>query len=209
MTALRANVVLGACQKGPMLPPGLAFVAVDELAMAFSRRNPAPRFYWDGRLRQSELSYREFCGTPPQSLLAGLAASLALIFGEGEAEVLARHRRLAVAMQAAVERWSDAGALRFFCTMPEARSVSVTAIAVAPGVDPEAMRAVARERFQVAIAGGLGPLAGRAFRIGHLGDLNPAMVLGALAGVEAAMSVTGIRFGRGGVEAAVASLSRG
>jgi len=72
MTALRANVVLGACQKGLMVPPGLSFVAVDDTAMAHSHSNPAPRFYWDWRLRQSPLSYRKFCGTPPQNLLAGL-----------------------------------------------------------------------------------------------------------------------------------------
>jgi alanine-glyoxylate transaminase/serine-glyoxylate transaminase/serine-pyruvate transaminase len=207
MTALRANVVLGACQKGLMVPPGLAFVAVDDAAMEASRRNPAPRFYWDWRLRQSPLSYRKFCGTPPQSLLAGLEASLALIAREGEAAVLARHRRLADAVHAAVARWSEAGALSFFGQVPASRSVSVTTIAVAPGVDPEAMRTVARERFEVAIAGGLGPLAGRAFRIGHLGDINAAMVLGALAGVEAAMAVQRIPFGRGGVEQAVASLA--
>jgi alanine-glyoxylate transaminase/serine-glyoxylate transaminase/serine-pyruvate transaminase len=207
MTALRANVALGACQKGLMVPPGLGFVAVDEVAMAASRNNPAPRFYWDWRLRQSPLSYRKFCGTPPQSLLAGLEASLALIEREGEAAVLARHRRLADAVHAAVARWSEGGALSFFGQVPESRSVSVTTIAVAPGVDPEAMRTVARERFEVAIAGGLGPLAGRAFRIGHLGDINAAMVLGALAGVEAAMSVVGIRFGAGGVTAAVNRLA--
>lgn len=207
MSALRANVVLGACQKGLMVPPGLGFVAVDPTAMAFSRANPAPRFYWDWRLRQSEFSYRKFCGTPPQSLLAGLEAALTLIFREGEAAVLARHRRLADAVHAAVARWSEGGALRFFGQVPAARSVSVTTIAVAPGVDPEAMRTVARERFEVAIAGGLGPLAGRAFRIGHLGDINAAMVLGCLGGVEAAMAVQRIPFGRGGVECAVASLA--
>jgi alanine-glyoxylate transaminase / serine-glyoxylate transaminase / serine-pyruvate transaminase len=207
MTALRANVVLGACQKGLMVPPGLAFVAVDDAAMARSHANPAPRFYWDWRLRQSPLSYRKFCGTPPQSLLAGLEAALALIFGEGEAEVLARHRRLADAVHAAVARWSEAGALSFFGQVPASRAVSVTTIAVAPGIDPEAIRTVARERFEVAIAGGLGALAGRAFRIGHLGDINPAMVLGALGGVEAAMAVQGVPFGRGGVECAVARLA--
>jgi len=85
--------------------------------------------------------------------------------------------------------------------------VSVTAVRVGDGIDPEAMRTVARERFQVSIAGGLGPLAGRAFRIGHLGDLNPAMILGCLAGVEAAMTVQGIPFGRDGTQRAVASLA--
>ena len=208
MDTLRANVVLGASQKGLMVPPGLGFVAVDETAFEFASRNPAPRFYWDWRLRRSELSYRKFCGTPPQSLLAGLEASLALIFREGEAEVLGRHRRLAEAVHAAVARWSEAGSLDFFCAVSAARSVSVTTIRVGEGVDPEAMRGVARERFQVSIAGGLGPLAGRVFRIGHLGDLNPAMILGCLAGVEAAMTVQGIRFGAGGVQRAVESLSR-
>jgi alanine-glyoxylate transaminase/serine-glyoxylate transaminase/serine-pyruvate transaminase len=209
MDALRADVALGACQKGLMLPPGLAFVAVNAAAMAHSCANPMPRFYWDWRLRRSELSYRKFCGTPPQGLLAGLEASLALIFREGEAAVLARHRRLADAVHAAVACWSEGGALRFFGQVPAARSVSVTTIAVDPGVDPEALRTVARERFEVAIAGGLGPLAGRAFRIGHLGDINAAMVLGALAGVEAALTVQGVPFGRGGVAQAVARLAAG
>jgi alanine-glyoxylate transaminase / serine-glyoxylate transaminase / serine-pyruvate transaminase len=207
MDALRANVALGASQKGLMVPPGLGFVAVDAQAMEVARRNPAPRFYWDWRLRQSDLSYRKFCGTPPQTLLMGLEAALALIFCEGEAEVLARHRRIADAVHAAVAGWSEAGALQFFGRVPESRSVSVTTVLVADGIDPEAMRVVARERFQVAIAGGLGPLAGRVFRIGHLGDTNEAMILGCLAGIEAAMAVCGIAFGRGGVARAVASLS--
>jgi alanine-glyoxylate transaminase/serine-glyoxylate transaminase/serine-pyruvate transaminase len=78
---------------------------------------------------------------------------------------------------------------------------------VSEGIDPEAIRSVARERFEVAIAGGLGPLAGRAFRIGHLGDINPAMILGCLGGVEAAMTAQGVPFGRGGVERAIARLA--
>jgi alanine-glyoxylate transaminase/serine-glyoxylate transaminase/serine-pyruvate transaminase len=165
-------------------------------------RNPAPRFYWDWGRRKDELSYRKFCGTPPHSLLMGLEAALGLIFSEGVDAVLARHRQIAEAVHAAVSCWSEGGALRFFGSVPEARSVSVTTVLVGPGVDVEAMRSVAREQFQVAISGGLGPLAGRVFRIGHLGDMNPAMILGCLAGVEAAMRVQGVRFGRGGVVAA-------
>jgi alanine-glyoxylate transaminase/serine-glyoxylate transaminase/serine-pyruvate transaminase len=207
MDATRINVVLGASQKALMVPPGLAFVAVDATAMEVSRRNSTPRFYWDWERRKSTLSYRKFCGTPPQSLIAGLEASLALIFREGLPQVLERHRRIAEAVQAAVECWSESGALRFFCEVPSARSVSVTTIEVSEGIDPEAIRSVARERFEVAIAGGLGPLAGRAFRIGHLGDINPAMILGCLGGVEAAMTVQGVPFGRGGVERAIARLA--
>ena len=102
--------------------------------------------------------------------------------------------------------WGEGGALRLFTRAIEARSVSVTAIEVGAGIDPEALRSVARERFQVAIAGGLGPLHGRAFRIGHLGDMNEAMLLGCLAGVQAAMQAEGIACGARGVDAAIASL---
>ena len=77
------------------------------------------------------------------------------------------------------------------------------------GIDVEALRTVARERFQVAFAGALGPQLGRAFRIGHLGDVNAAMILGCLAGVEAAMLVQGIPFGRDGVRKAVECLAAG
>ncbi len=207
MDALGANVTIGASQKGLMVPPGLGFCAVDARAFAVAERNPAPRFYWDWRLRKSELSYRKFCGTPPQNLLMGLEAALGLIFQEGVSAVLARHQRLASAVHAAVEAWSEGGAVQFLCREPAARSVSVTAVLIAPGLDPEALRSVAREQFQVAIAGGLGHFAGRVFRIGHLGDLNPAMILGCLAGVEAAMLAQGWPVGREGVRSAVETLN--
>ena len=207
MDAWHVDVAIGASQKGLMLPPGLGFVAVGARGAELARRNRAPRYYWDWERRDSDISYRRFCGTPPEHLLMGLQASLALLFAEGLDEVLARHARLARAVHAAVDAWSEAGALQFVARAPEARSVSVTAVRVGDGIDPEAMRTVARERFQVSIAGGLGPLAGRVFRIGHLGDLNPAMILGCLAGVEAAMTVQGIPFGRDGTQRAVASLA--
>ena len=119
-----------------------------------------------------------------------------------------RHAQLAGAVQAAVEGWREGGALDFFAQDPASRSVSVTTVTVAAGIDVDALREVARERFQVAIAGGLGPLAGRAFRIGHLGDCNPAMILGAIAGVEAALVSQGVELGGGGTRRAVMSLAR-
>ena len=206
MDALGVNVAMGASQKGLMLQPGMAFVAVDECAMEVARLNPSHRFDWDWLRRRSDLSYRKFCGTPPLAHLAGLEAALGLIAAEGLDRVHARHARLARAVHAAVGSWAVGSALRLFTKAASARSVSVTAIEVAPGIDPEALRAVARERFQVAIAGGLGPLHGRVFRIGHLGDMNEAMILGCLAGVEAAMRVQGIAHGGGGVEAAISAL---
>jgi alanine-glyoxylate transaminase/serine-glyoxylate transaminase/serine-pyruvate transaminase len=207
MDALGVNVALGASQKGLMSPPGMSFVAVDRRAGEIAARNSAPRFYWDWGRRKGDLSYRKFCGTPPQNLLFGIEAALALLFQEGIGAVIARHALLARAVHAAVECWSREGAVTFHCRVPAARSVSVTTIETRAGIDPEALRTAARERFQVAIAGGLGPQTGRAFRIGHLGDVNSAMVLGCLAGIEAAMEVERIPFGRGGTEMAIASLA--
>ena len=209
MDALGIDVVMGASQKGLMMPPGLGFAAVGPRALAFSEAHPGPRFYWDWLRRSSELQYRKFCGTPPLAHLQGLEAALGLIEREGLAEVHARHRRLAGAVHAAVGRWAEAGVLGFHCRVPTARSASVTAVEVAPGrgIDPEQIRSVARERFQVAIAGGLGPLAGRVFRIGHLGDMNEATILGALAGVEAALATLDVPYGRGALEAAIAHLA--
>jgi alanine-glyoxylate transaminase/serine-glyoxylate transaminase/serine-pyruvate transaminase len=205
MDALRADVVIGASQKGLMLPPGLGLVALGERAWAVAKANPAPRFYWDFARRRDALSYRKFCGTPPMNLLYALQAAIGLIEAEGLDAVHARHRRLAGAVRAAVAGWSAGGRLDFFCREPAARSNAVTTIAVGAGVDPDQVRRVARERFQVACAGGLGPLAGRALRIGHMGDQNEATVLGAVAGVEAALRALRIDIGDG-VARAVASL---
>ena len=208
MDALGVNVAVGASQKGLMCPPGLGFIAVDARAMQVSERNPAPRYYWDWKRRRGSYSYQKFCGTPPQNLLYGIEAALGLIAREGLEAVIARHALLARAVRAAVERWASEGAMRLHCRVPEACSSSVTTIEVREGIDVEALRSLARERFQVAFAGGLGPFSGRALRIGHLGDLNAAMILGCLAGVEAAMLAAGIPFGRDGVAHAAAGLAR-
>lgn len=211
MSALRADVVLGASQKGLMCPPGVGFVAVNERAMEVARANPAPRYYWDWQIRTGALSYHKFCGTAPQTLVAGLEVALELIFREGLDAVIARHQRLADAVRAAVQAWSvdESGptGLGFYALQSASRSNAVTTVAVPEGASVEALRTVAREQFQVAFAGALGPLAGKAFRIGHLGDQNPATILGCLAGIEAAMAASGWRFGRDGVARAVAALS--
>ena len=203
MDALGVDVALGASQKGLMCPPGVGFIAVNARALAVAERNPAPRFYWDWVRRKHELSYRKFCGTPPQNLLFGLEAALGLIFSEGVDAVWMRHARIAAAVHAAVEGWRAGGAVDFFARDAASRSVSVTTISVRDGVDIELLRDTARERYQVALAGGLGPMTGRAFRIGHLGDCNPAMILGAIAGAEAALRTLGIPVGEGGVQRAV------
>jgi alanine-glyoxylate transaminase / serine-glyoxylate transaminase / serine-pyruvate transaminase len=209
MTALGVNVAVGASQKGLMSPPGLGFVAADARAVAMASRNTGPRYYWDWNRRRGPHSYQKFCGTPPLNLLYGLEAALGLIEREGLAAIHARHALLARAVQAAVEAWSKEGAVQLHCRAPQARSVSVTTIEVRDGIDVDRLRSIGRERFQVAFAGGLGPFHGRAFRIGHLGDLNAAMILGCLAGVEAAMLAEGIPFGRAGLSDAISVIAEG
>ena len=209
MDALGVDVALGASQKGLMCPPGAGFVAVNKRAFARAEANPAPRFYWDWVHRRHSASYRKYCGTPPLNLLFGMQAALDLIFNEGLDAVQARHALLASAVHAAVEGWREGGAVDFFARDPATRSVSVTTVTLAEPVDALALRTLARERFQVAVAGGLGPLQARAFRIGHLGDCNAAMILGALGGIEAALISMGVPVGAGGVQRAVRALAAG
>ena len=207
MDEVGVDVAVGASQKGLMCPTGLGFAAVNARAFAVAEGNRSPRFYWDWVRRKNDQSYRKFCGTPPQNLLLGLEAALGLIFSEGLEAVWRRHAQIAHAVQAAVEGWREGGAVDFFAQDPATRSHSVTTVKVAPGIDIEALRNMARDRFQVALAGGLGPQTGRAFRIGHLGDCNPAMILGAIAGVEGALIALGVPVGDGGTRRAVLSLA--
>jgi alanine-glyoxylate transaminase/serine-glyoxylate transaminase/serine-pyruvate transaminase len=197
MDARGLDIVIGASQKGLMCPPGLGLVALSERAFAAAQACTAPRFYWDWVARDGAMNYQKFCGTPPLPLLHGLAAALALLQAEGLDAVYERHRRLAGAVHAAVAGWSEAGALGFVAREPATRSVSVTAISVPESVDVDALRTLARERFQVAMAGGLGALRGRVFRIGHLGDQNEANILGAIAGVECTLHTMGVPVGDG------------
>jgi alanine-glyoxylate transaminase/serine-glyoxylate transaminase/serine-pyruvate transaminase len=205
--AQRVDAAVGASQKGLMCPPGIGFLACNAAAFEAAQRNPAPRFCWDIVQRKSPLSYRKFCGTPPQNLMAALEAALGLIQREGLPQVLARHRLLAGLVHAAVEGWCEGGALDFFGREPASRSHAVTTLTVPRGTDVDGLRTLAREHYQVAFAGALGPLQGRGFRIGHLGDQNPATVLGALAAVEAALEAQGIPLGGGGVRRAVLRLA--
>ena len=207
MDGLGADVCLGSSQKGLMMPPGLGFVAVNAKAFAWSKTHAKPRYYWSWLERKTDNQSAKFCGTPPLAHMAGLEVSLGLLKAEGLSAVHARHQRLGGAVRAAVNCWASAGSMKLHCQDPQGFSSSVTAVEVAPGIDPEALRVVAREKFQVAMAGGLGPLAGRVFRIGHLGDMNEPMILGALAAIEAAMTVQKIPYGPNGMASAIAYLA--
>ena len=158
-------------------------------------------FSWPQRLGTE--SYSRFCGTAPEHMVFGLCEAVAMIKEEGWDQVYARHTRLATAARKAVEVWSQAGALELNIIPPEARADSLTVIRTPEGMNSEIVRKAARETFGVAVGGSLGDLVGRVFRIGHMGDLNEPMIIGALGGIEAALRVCQVPIGKGGVSAAV------
>ncbi len=198
MTDTGIDVVLAASQKGLMMPPGLALCALSERAIERSHEVTTPRAYWSwpSRLDPSAL-YLRFGGTPPEQHLYALRAALDLIDDEGGLPaVFARHRRLAGAVHAAVEGWAREGPWEINAVDPTTRSAAVTCI-LSGDLDADALVATARDRFGVSLGSGMLDLTGRAFRFGHMGDLNEAMVLGALGGVELTMSTLGLPHGDG------------
>ncbi|WP_135465855.1 pyridoxal-phosphate-dependent aminotransferase family protein [Crenalkalicoccus roseus] len=200
------DAAVGGSQKGLMLPTGMSFTGVSEKAMAAHRESRLPKhyFHWTNMLARR---HRSFVGTVPISLFYGLREALRLLEEEGLENVFARHARLGEAVRRCVRHWSGNDGPRLFCTNPGRYSDSVTAVLMPEGHDAEALRAVALNRFNLSLGGGLGLLGGRVFRIGHLGDLNEPMVLGTLSTVELAMRVAGVPHASGGVEAAIAWLA--
>ncbi len=207
MDAWGVDLVVAASQKGLMMPPGMAFVAVGARAQQVAANGGAPRRYWDWRMREGEESYYWFYGTPPIQMMYGLRESLDMLFEEGLPQVFRRHERLAEATRRAVARWGEAGELVFQCQVPEARSNIVTAVRFPSGADPDALRVMCRDRLSVAFGGGIGPFVGQLLRIGHLGDLNEPMLLGALGTLEVAMRASGVPHKGGGVDAAAQYLA--
>ncbi len=203
MDAWGIDALVGGSQKGLMLPTGMSFTAVSEKAMAVHENAGLPRYYfdWTEMLRRRQKS---FCGTLPVALFFGLKEALRLIEEEGLMAVFARHHRLGEGVRRAVRHWSGNEGPELFCTDPARVSDSVTAIRMPDGHDAEAVRETALRRFNVALGSGLGPLRGKVFRIGHLGDLNEPMVLGALGAVEMSLGINGVPHSPGGVDAAMA-----
>ena len=201
------DLVIGGSQKGLMLPPGMAFTAINARAWEAAQSARCPRRYWDWRPMIENGRQVAFCGTPPISHFFGLEAALDMIEEEGLENVFVRHRRLADATRACVRRWGQGGgSVEIYALEPEFASDSLTAVLVPAGHDADLVRTIAFERYGVALGRGLTTLQGRVFRIGHMGDLNEPMLLGALAAIELALADAGIPHVRGGVEAAMDAL---
>ncbi|HYG87644.1 MAG TPA: aminotransferase class V-fold PLP-dependent enzyme [Azospirillum sp.] len=199
------DVTVAGSQKGLMLPPGLSFNAVSEKALAASRTNRMPRSYWDWEDMLKANASGFFPYTPATNLLYGLKEAIAMLMEEGLANVFARHDRHAEATRRAVRGWG----LEVLCADPAEYSSSLTAVLVPDGSDADRLRQVILERFDMSLGTGLGRLAGKVFRIGHLGDFNDLTLMGTLTGVEMGLAAAGIPHRAGGVAAAMAYLESG
>jgi len=197
------DVTVVGSQKGLMLPTGMAFTGVSAKAIAACAVAKLPRVYWDWqRLLGQAAGQGYWNGTVPVHFFYGLQEALKMLEEEGLDNVFARHHRLAEATRRAVRTWRQNDGPEIFSTDPGAQSDTVTAVLMPDGFDADKLRAIALERFNLSLGGGLGPLRGRLFRIGHLGDLNEPTVLGALATVEMALDLAGVPHGKGGTQAA-------
>jgi len=205
MDAWGADVTVAACQKGLMTPPGVAFTFHN--ARAAAARVPCPSPYWDWSPRiEPEAYYRLFCGTAPTHHLYGLRAALDMILAEeGLEAVWRRHATLAGTVWAALDAWAATGEVAANIADPAHRSHAVTTIRTAPGAAP-ALRAWCAERG-LTLGIGLGEDADRLFRIGHMGHLDPTMLLGALSTVGAGLEALGIADGPAGAAAATRRLA--
>jgi alanine-glyoxylate transaminase/serine-glyoxylate transaminase/serine-pyruvate transaminase len=187
------DVTVGGSQKGLMLPPGLAFNAVSEKALAASRSARMPRSYWawDEMLAANRDGY--FPYTPATNLMYGLREALHMLHEEGLPNVFARHARHGEATRRAARGWG----LEILALDPREYSNTLTALLVPDGIDADALRATILDRFDMSLGTGLGKMKGRVFRIGHLGSFNDLMLAGTLAGVQMGLELAGIPHGDG------------
>ena len=193
------DVTVAGSQKGLMLPPGLGFNAIGPKALEAAKTSTFPKGYWrwDDMLALNANGF--FPYTPATNLLYGLREAIAMLREEGLPNVFDRHYRLAEATRRAVLGWG----LEIWAANPEEYSNSTTAVLLPEGVNEAAFRALVLERFNMSLGAGLGKVAGKVFRIGHLGDFNDLMLAGALAGVEMGLHLAGVPHRKGGICAAL------
>jgi alanine-glyoxylate transaminase / serine-glyoxylate transaminase / serine-pyruvate transaminase len=193
------DVTISCSQKGLMLPPGLGFNAISEKALTAAPKAGLSKAYWDWApiLEANERGFYPY--TPPTNLLYGLREALLLLEEEGLPNVFARHNRHAEATRAAVRGWG----LEVLCADEREYSSSLTAVLLGEEHDADKVRQIILERFDMSLGTGLGKLAGRVFRIGHLGDFNDLMLAGTLSGVQMGLELAGVAVDPAGLQAAL------
>lgn len=197
------DVTVCGSQKGLMLPPGLGFNAVSEKALIAAKSNPTPRSYWDWQPMLASNASGFFPYTPATNLLYGLREALDMLFEEGLDNVFARHDKHAEATRRAVRAWG----LEVLCENEAEYSSSLTAVLMPEGKSADSLRRTILERFDMSLGTGLGKLADKVFRIGHLGDFNDLTLGGTLCGVQMGLSLEGLNPGDG-VSAALDYLAK-
>ncbi len=198
------DVTVAGSQKGLMLPPGLSFNAISDKALAASRSAKLPRAYWNWEEMIANGKTGYFPYTPATNLLYGLREALTMLLDEeGLDNVFARHQRHAEATRRAVRAWG----LEVLATNPAEYSGALTAVLLPAGHDADRVRKIILEHFDMSLGTGLGKLAGKVFRIGHLGDFNDLTLMGTLAGVEMGLQLAGVPAKMAGVQAAMQYLA--
>lgn len=193
------DVTISGSQKGLMLPPGISFNAVSDKARAAAMQATLPKSFWgwEEMIANNEKGF--FPYTPATNLLYGLAEAIDMLHEEGLDNVFARHHRHGEATRRAVRSWG----LEVLCQDPATYSPVLTAVVMPEGHNADAFRDVVLKNFDMSLGTGLSKIAGKVFRIGHLGDINDLTLVGALSGVEMSLSLAGVPHSKGGVQAAM------
>ena len=189
------DLCVSGSQKGLMLPTGLGIVCASRKALEASKNSKLPKtfFAWEDQIRANDLGY--FPYTPPMNLLRGLRESINMLLEEGLENVFKRHNRMATAVRKAVAAWG----MKPIAKAPKWYSDTVTAVATPEGFDGNEVVRHAYKYYNIAFSISLAKIAGKAFRIGHLGDMNELMILTPITAAEMAMKDLGypVKLGSG------------
>ena len=199
------DIAVTGSQKGFMLPPGLAIVGFSPRAMAAAKTATLPRTFFDIKDMGAGYANNAYPYTPAVGLLNGLNMACDMLLNEGLENVFARHYRIAEGVRAAVRAWG----LELCAVSPEVYSDSVSAIRTPEGFDANKFVSLAAEKYGVAFGTGLGEVAGKVFRIGHLGSLTDVMALSGIATAEMVMADLGLNIPLGSGVAAAQDYYRG
>ena len=191
----KVDVTVGGSQKGLLLPPGLSFNAISSKALDAYKNSDLPKSYWDWEPMIENNKKGYFPYTPATNLLYGLDEAINILTEEGLENVFNRHKRFAEATRIAVNAWG----LEILCKNPDEYSSSLTAVLVPEGHDADSLRKIILDDFNMSLGTGLAKVAGKVFRIGHLGDFNELMLAGTLSGVEMGLMKSKIPFNKGGI----------
>jgi len=198
------DVTVSGSQKGLMLPPGLSFNAISEKAWGAYEKSTLPRSYWDWGEHITSNSTGAFPYTPATNLLFGLNEAILMLKEEGLDNVFLRHKRHAEATRLAVQTWG----LEVLCENKNDFSNTLTAVLLPEGHNADNLRSIVLDKFDMALGNGLSRLAGKVFRIGHLGDFNDLMLVATLGGIEMGLANTNVPHQVGGTQAAMQFLKQ-